>query len=152
MPKYELREDGATFDTVTADDAESALRDYDLDTSCYDTSGGTIWVDIYAVNADDSDDSGRRTYPVDPPEPDCTEDEHDWQSPHEIVGGVEENPGVQGHGGGIIATEVCMHCGCKRTSDTWAQRPDTGEQGLDSVEYEPGYFEDEVARYRESTR
>lgn len=73
--------------------------------------------------------------------PDCEDGkEHDWQSPHELVGGIEENPGVWGHGGGAIIEECCMNCGCRKLTDTWAQDPQTGEQGLTQVSYEPGYF------------
>jgi hypothetical protein len=76
------------------------------------------------------------TVQLDPEEPDCTDaDGHDWQSPHEVVGGLKENPGVRGHGGGVIVTEVCAHCGMYRITDTWGQRPDTGEQGLTVLEY-----------------
>lgn len=73
---------------------------------------------------------------VDPDVPKCTQDEHEWRSPHSVLGGLEENPGVQGHGGGVVITEVCRHCGVYRVRDTWAQDPETGEQGLDSVTYE----------------
>jgi hypothetical protein len=72
---------------------------------------------------------------VDPEEPDCSAADHDWCSPIEVVGGIDSNPGVWGHGGGVKITEVCRHCGGYRITDTWAQRQDTGEQGLESVEY-----------------
>ena len=36
--------------------------------------------------------------------------------------------------------EVCRHCGCKRTTDTWAQNRETGEQGLREVSYEENAF------------
>ena len=45
---------------------------------------------------------------IDPQEPKCTEPEHDWQSPQEIVGGIKENPGVWVHAAGIIVHEVCL--------------------------------------------
>lgn len=72
---------------------------------------------------------------INPEEPECSGDEHDWRSPYSVVGGIKENPGVWGHGGGVIITEVCRHCGCYRVTDTWAQDRETGEQGLESVEY-----------------
>lgn len=81
-------------------------------------------------------------------EPDCIEgEEHDWQSPYELLGGMKENPGVWGNGGGVIINQICMHCGCKKTKDTWAQGP-SGEQGLTSVKYEEGKYTDEVAALR----
>ena len=86
------------------------------------------------------------TISIEPDEPDCVDGEiHDWQTPIEIVGGIESNPGVQGHGGGVVCHECCMRCGCARITDSWAQRPDTGEQGLESVEYVPDHYGAEIA-------
>jgi hypothetical protein len=56
-------------------------------------------------------------------------------SPYAVLGGLRENPGVQGHGGGVTIHRVCAHCGCLRIYDSWAQRRDTGEQGLASTSY-----------------
>ncbi|ADC73211.1 hypothetical protein TK90_2725 (plasmid) [Thioalkalivibrio sp. K90mix] len=70
---------------------------------------------------------------IDPDEPDCREGEHDWCSPYELLGGLKENPGVQGHGGGIISTEVCAHCGMYRVTNTWDQSQ--GPEPVDTVEY-----------------
>lgn len=71
------------------------------------------------------------TVELEPPEPDCAGDhDHDWCSPHSVVGGIH------GHGGGVVIREVCAHCGRYRITDTWAQRSDTGQQGLDSVAYD----------------
>jgi hypothetical protein len=53
-----------------------------------------------------------------------------------VVGGHRDNPGVFGHDGGVIIREVCRHCAAYRVTDTWAQNPATGEQGLESVTYE----------------
>lgn len=76
------------------------------------------------------------TVAIGPAEPECKNDgEHDWQSPYELLGWLKDNPGVFGHGGGVIYTEVCAKCGRYRITDTWAQRRDTGEQGLHTVEY-----------------
>ena len=75
------------------------------------------------------------TVTLDPDEPDCSGDEHEWAAPYKLVGGIRENPGVWGHGGGVIINEVCLSCGCARVTDTWAQDPATGVQGLRSVAY-----------------
>ena len=107
----------------------------------------TYWEDVTWVEVGNENNEGVITARIDPPEPDCADDEsHNWTSPHEIVGGIEENPGVWGHGGGVIIHEACSHCGCRKTTDTWAQRSDTGEQGLESITYEPGCYahEEEV--------
>jgi len=95
-------------------------------------------------------DSVRIKIALEPDEPECEDGEdHDWQSPIEIVGGIKENPGVYGHGGGVTITTVCMHCGAERVVDTWAQDSSDGEQGLESVSYEPSKYADEVAALAE---
>ena len=101
----------------------------------------TFWVRV-DVEGEDGHIS-RSKVPIDPEPPKCvsSEHEHDWQGPHRLVGGLEENPGVVGHGGGVRITRVCMHCGCKRVTDTFASDPVDGERGLESVRYEAGAFE-----------
>ena len=119
-----------------------------------DDGDSTIWVKVHVwrdaidLNGDDIRvDEATHKIAVDPEEPECTADEHDWQAPREIVGGCEENPGVWGSGGSVACTEVCMHCGCKKVEDHWAQDPNDGEQGLDSVYYAPGHYATEVQTY-----
>lgn len=132
-----VSEDGCDFATVTADDIGSAVeqaRD-DIDTSVYDTSRGTVYADIRVRNAVTGEES-EFTLSVDQDEPECSADDHDWQSPYEVLGGIKENPGVWGNGGGVIISEVCAHCGAYRKTNTWAQRRDTGEQGLTEVTYQ----------------
>jgi len=75
------------------------------------------------------------TFEFDPKEPKCNSDDHDWQSPIEVVGGIEENPGVIGHGGGAIITEVCSHCGIYRITNTCEQNSENGEIVSNSIEY-----------------
>ena len=64
---------------------------------------------------------------VDQPEPACLKSRrpHSWGPAR-----------VSGHGAGVIETDCCGACGVRRTTDTWAQRPDTGEQGFTVVSYE----------------
>lgn len=142
-----LRDDGVeeTIDACDLDEARERAEEWAREGG-WDLTGGTIWVDVAIIDPATRERVERVTVQIDQPEPRCERGhEHDWQSPHEIVGGLKENPGVWGHGGGVIITEVCMHCGCARITDTWAQRPDTGEQGLTSVSYEPGRYADEIA-------
>jgi hypothetical protein len=73
---------------------------------------------------------------INPAEPKCTAKEHDWRSPYSVLGGNKENPGVSASGGGVVIKEVCAHCGTYRVTDTWAQNPENGIQGLESVTYE----------------
>lgn len=151
---YSLRIDGEVVgdDYPTIEAArEAALEEGDA--SKWETSTETTWTDVQIIEAEDGyEDVVVDTVVVttDPEEPDCTDDEdHDWQSPVDIVGGCEENPGVFGSGGGVHIHEVCLHCGCERIIDTWAQRRDTGEQGLRSVEYIEGKYADEVEAIKE---
>lgn len=91
----------------------------------------TWWLDIEILCPVTREAEGTVTVQIDPTEPTCTEATHDWED--------DGMPGfgavVTGHGGGVILRERCRHCGCTRTTDTWAQRMDTGEQGLRSVSY-----------------
>jgi hypothetical protein len=49
------------------------------------------------------------------------EEEGTWESPYDLLGGIEENPGVQGHGGGVIIREVSSATGRYRITNTWDQ-------------------------------
>ncbi len=141
---WDMSEDGNVFGSTIATSAKAALREArsGVERGNYsDEIEGTIWIDV-RVHCRETDESASGTVQLDEDEPDCDSDEaaHDWQSPYALLGGIKENPGVWCHGGGVIITEVCIRCGCKKVTDTWAQRPDTGEQGLTSVSYEEGAF------------
>jgi len=138
---WDLSEGGYVYATTIATSAEDALETAraNVDRVNYNDAEDTLWIDV-RVHCRETDESESDTVQSDPVAPECSGLEHDWQSPIELVGGIKENPGVWGKGGGVIITEVCMCCGCKRTTDTWAQCPDTGEQGLTSVSYEQDAF------------
>lgn len=111
--------------------AEQWILDFD-----YGNVDETFWMDVDIYDdAEDNGDYERLTVTIHPDEPDCLEGEHRWESPHCIFGGLKENPGVFGNGGGVIIKELCSNCGRYRITDTWAQRADTGEQGLKSIHY-----------------
>ena len=145
MAQYTLRDEmvSHTIDADSLAEARELAREWALEGDC-DTSRGTVYCDVRIFD-EDGDYVEKVTVTFEQEEPACTEDEHDWQSPYEILGGLKENPGVWGHGAGIIMREVCMHCGCEKKTDTWAQRRDTGEQGLTEVTYEAKKYADEVA-------
>lgn len=147
---YETRDANgdATIESCPAD-----LRDDVRDhwSQGYDDVRETFWVRV-CVECDDGTDE-IVTVTVDPDEPDepsCSHGGHDWRAPHEIVGGLEENPGVRGHGAGVIMTRVCVNCGCGRHTDTWAQNREDGTQGHTSVRYEPGEFSAEIEALNEN--
>lgn len=74
--------------------------------------------------------------PVPPPCRDAAA-EHDWREPHELVGGLAENPGVFGSGGGVRIESACVRCGAGRTWDQWDHDPATGEV-METTSYQPG--------------
>ena len=130
---YRVREaDGATLriqaDTIAEarEVAEGWLRE-----AADEEERTTQWIDGYrgALSGDDPEpgDEEAITVQVDPEEPDCTgRAGHMWG---EVAGSL------QGHGGGVWYSEACAVCMLRRDTDTWAQRDDTGEQGLRSVTY-----------------
>jgi len=74
----------------------------------------------------------------DPPEPECTEDEHDWERPYEIVGGLKENPGVWSAGGTTMTFHsVCSHCGLHKHETQHGAQRNPGQ--LDTIEYRRGH-------------
>jgi len=144
--RYELS-DGVSVEEIEADNwAEAHIRakdwvaEGDWNT---DQMTKTTWVNIRI--SDENGDLETEKVQIDPDEPPCINRhaEHDWQKPV-WLGGCEENPGVYGHGGGCRGTEVCMKCGTSKTWDSWAQDPEDGQQGLDSVEYNEGEFRDKI--------
>lgn len=138
-------DDGNAEIEIECDTPEQAAREY-VDGGDWGDRDETIWIRVWVwADGEDRSDAEPHTITLEAEEPDCTDgQQHDWQSPVEIVGGIKENPGVWGNGGGVKIHECCMHCGCERVTDTWAQNHDTGEQGLTSVRYEPGKYADNV--------
>lgn len=140
---YTYREDGCSDTYLAADTMEEAIEEaHELtrDSFSDETVEETSWVDGWVIGSDGSEE--RITTTIDPEEPTCPNGEHDWCQP-EWLGGCAENPGVWGHGGSVMGTDVCRHCGLAKHWDSWAQRPDTGEQGLHSVRYESEYAQNE---------
>lgn len=137
MPVYTCT-DGNEPIEIEADSAREAAQEY-VDGGDWGEVEETFWVTVFTTDEEGYKD--RVKIQIDPEEPACTVgQEHNWQAPYEILGGLKENPGVWGSGGGVKYTMVCIICGCGKHVDTWAQDPNDGEQGLDSVSYEPGEF------------
>ena len=137
MTKY-LCDDGNAEIEISADSAQEAAQEY-VDGGSWGNDDETQFIDVYVQEIGaDGDEVGDReciTITVEPDEPGCiAEHEHDWQSPYEVLGGLKENPGVWGHGGGVIIREVCVHCGMYCITDTWANHG--AQQGFKSVRFE----------------
>lgn len=143
MKTYELVEYGHVFGEVTAPDLAGAVKlagepdpfDYEI--------LETIWIEWHVSLADapgceEECDEGAAcgacwpesdsvVFRLDPAEPRCSEDSHEW------VDGAVYGLGV---GEGSFHTDTCSHCGCNRTTDTQGPNPVTGEQGEVSISYE----------------
>jgi hypothetical protein len=132
---YRLCEDGIDYKTIFAASIEKAMEYASANIGSYNLSGGTIWIYLM-VKGLLTDEEDADSVELSPPEPECSEGEHSWHAPYSVVGGIKENPGVWGHGGGVIIREACKHCGAYRITDTWAQDETTGRQGLTSTAYQ----------------
>lgn len=142
--KYETRfrifDDGSSdiIEAENMDDAKSIAeekwQDGSWDTKCL------ITVYLQEIDWNDEDVGDREEIEVecgdDPPEPDCDEgQEHDWSSPHEVVGGLEENPGVWSTGGTtMVFKTVCSRCGCVKIETDYGVQRNPG--ACDTVEYD----------------
>lgn len=146
MSSYRCTDSSGADVTIEAESAEEAAQEY-VDGGDW-TLDKTTWihVSVWPLDADGEElERERHTIRIDPDEPPCEgKGEHKWTTPHWLLGGLEENPGVWGHGGGVVCRDACLRCGCERVTDTWAQDPETGEEGLTSVAYEPGKHSDAI--------
>jgi len=123
--QYEVTESsGAStaFEALSWKEAKKKAREWIIEGD-YPDLDETTWIDGLILREDGEQIT--ITVRIDPTEPPCTPgSNHDW--------GREQ---VSGHGGGIISTRECRICGLEETVDTWATRPDTGEEGFRSVGY-----------------
>jgi len=122
--------------TCTPGDLESAVEaDVRRGDWHPDSSIGTVWIDVEVTGSDGT--CYRQNVTIDPPTPRCkTGHEHEWRAPFALVGGLRDNPGVFGNGGGVTIHEICRLCGRHRHTDTWATNPCDGSQGHTSVSYD----------------
>jgi len=139
MPKYICTGGHGDIEIIEAKTADDAAQEY-VYGGDWIADSRTEWIDVSVTPLDDDgeqmkDEREKFTVEIEPTEPDCEEDDHDWRSPYSLLGGIKENPGVWGHGGGVVITEVCAHCGVYRVTDTWDQRAGPDQQGLESTEY-----------------
>jgi len=155
MATYTLRGEGSEIEiqAATLADARAQATAW-AEEGDWDTSDGTVYEDVRILAPDGNGELEiieTVTVAIHQPEPRCSSNEgHDWQSPVEIVGGDARNPGVWGNDGGVTISECCMRCGCRRHTNTWAYRRDTGEQGLREVTYTPDYYSDVLRKYEEA--
>lgn len=132
-------DDGNAEMEYEVESGEDAAQEY-VDGGDWGDETKTRWITVRTWrNAIDSDgdacevDDESHTIAIEPEEPECCGDEHCWT-----------DGSVRGHGGGVTHHYYCRICGCGKVTDTWAHNPETGEQGLESVEYIAGEFADKV--------
>lgn len=112
---YVVRCDGIE-EEIEAENPQEAIEEYMGD--CWPPEDETYYVNL-TVNGE------WHRITIHPEEPSCNKKKHDW-----------EQESVWGHGGGVIITDKCRHCGLKKVLDTWAMDRENGEQGLESIRYE----------------
>lgn len=147
MKRYEIREESGASELIEAESLEAALeaaQEWASEGSYDERVNVRVWVDeidedgeaIPGEHASGDVDAG----PLPKPEStECGEDDedHDWQSPLELVGGCTENPGVWSTGGTSFRYEyVCAKCGMYKTVNTTGQQKNPGDLD-ESVEYSP---------------
>lgn len=139
-----LIESGFNYKTINISSLKDALdiAVSNVDRDNYPDYPGTLFVEV-GVYCEETEESNYTTIVLPPKEPSCRlNSDHDWQSPHAIVGGLPENPGVWGHGAGVLIKECCINCGCQRITNTWDYDPNTGIQGYETITYNPEYYLD----------
>lgn len=137
-------DEGASFDLpeLALDATDSDLLEELQIAGCYDPTDESYTVSWHA-EIDLVNSSGRvveirlsAEITIQPDAPECADGhEHSWAAPFSVLGGIEDNPGVWGHGGGVILRRVCRHCGTYKVVDTWATNPSNGTP-MESVTYE----------------
>ena len=145
-PGWSADDGNAKMEYPGAESGDEAAQNY-VDEGGWNDVDKTIWINVrtwrtgYVLDSNGDlveieIESVAHKVELDPDEPACEGDsDHDWRSPHEVVGGIQENPGVWGNAGGVIMTTVCRNCGAYMVTDTWAQDPQDGTQGLTSIKY-----------------
>lgn len=148
--RYQLSEGGVPYEIVTADSVEDALDEARCNVDRANYAGDEdrtlrVSVSAWSVGADgraDGEEEDSDTVTLDPEEPECSESEHEWISPYAIIGGLRENPGVWGRGGGVVIHRVCEHCGLTRIVDTAATDGETGQR-YESTSYDADKYRDQ---------
>lgn len=133
--EYEIWDANARWTITSTPDA----LETDVEESVRDADWGTdeSWVWDGRSRCETTGEEGRHEVTFESVVPSCTEDEHDWGTPHSVLGGLRDNPGVQGGpNGGITARSVCAHCGVYRVFVSRKTNPSDGST-YEATDYEP---------------
>ncbi|MCH8517910.1 MAG: hypothetical protein LAT68_16530 [Cyclobacteriaceae bacterium] len=105
--------------SITANTPEEAAEAFCSD---FDSSERSVAYRVVVSGGTLGEEADEHIVVAHPPEPRCDaacDGQHRWQSPHALVGGIEQNPGVWGTGGASLRIEeVCVLCGTKRVTTT----------------------------------
>jgi hypothetical protein len=120
--KYRIREhDSDCEETVEASSLEEAIEmAQDWLSECEYAEHPEDYYEV-TITDEDGDETVAEVVVGGPAEPPCVSGkEHEWESPYEVVGGIQENPGVWFHhqAGQLRMEEVCCHCGRYRQTIT----------------------------------
>jgi len=127
--------EGTDVEYPGATSRQEAAEEYVATGSWGDPCDATTWVTIATwerwtiggLTFDDERSQLAVKVAIEPEEPECAEgQEHDWQ----------DHGHDRCHGAGIVGSVRCRYCGAVCTTDTYAQDPEDGEQGLTSVRYD----------------
>ncbi len=134
MAKYEIREDGGAREIIDAESMDAAMvqaRDWAASGSYDSRVMVTVWCAALGADGDYTGEQERDEVEAGPePEvPECADgNEHEWEAPYEVVGGVKENPGVWSRGGTTMTFHtVCLHCGTHRHETTYGSQRNPGQ-------------------------
>ena len=135
--EYQVRDDNGAWEITSTPstldaDVEESVRDGDWG----DDTGSWVWTGRSSCEATGEEDSHHVTFEAEGAR--CDHDDgHDWRSPHSVLGGLSENPGVWGgSNGGTTSREVCGHCGLYRTYQSHATNRSDGTTYA-ATDYEP---------------
>lgn len=130
--KYQILEhEGDCDTTVEADDIDGAIQQAKVWLAAGDWVDEESFVDVTITDSEGEETKVELVVGGMPP-PACLKGKkHKWESPHEVVGGFEANPGEWSIGGGRFKfVEVCCQCGRYRTKKTeslpdhWPRTPE----------------------------
>jgi hypothetical protein len=112
-------------ESIRATSPEEAARKY-AEIGSWGQEDTTAIVNVYVrLASPPGQDFEPEEVVLHPPEPKCSSRSgHKWTDEY-----------VTGAGGGVLITDRCAHCGCRRQSDTWATNWATGQQGYHTIAY-----------------
>lgn len=113
--------DGNPVVIIQANTPEQAGRLY---VDWLDDTTRTRWIDVRYRLAGSQDEPETVLVTIDPQEPPCPEGGHEWARHR-----------TRSTGPGLRISDRCDRCGLMRITRTWDHRPDTGEEGFQSVEF-----------------